>query len=183
MPKWRMYLYGAVALISAGYLAWSIWSTRPQSPAAGFVPAKPAVISAKIPGPTLQVKIIPKAAVKKKFPQAHVDGPGVEVIDTAIVPPAPDGAVTITTIDQTGEARTEIQLKQAPWFALQRRNYLGIGYELHLNGEQNIKLYYKRDLVRIKNLYLQGEAEIKIPVNYTRGEIEGYAGGNAEYRF
>lgn len=181
--KTRQYLYGFAAVISAGYLAWSLWGLQPQTAASGFVAAKPAILSAKVPGPTIQVKVVPKSVVKKKFPQAHIEGEGTEVIDTTIIPPAPDGATTITTIDPDGEARTEIMINQAPWFALQRKNYLGAGYELHLNGEQKIKLYYKRDLARVKDLYLQAEAQIKIPTNFIRSDIEGYAGGNVEYRF
>lgn len=186
VPKTRLYIYGAVALLVLIYLAWSLCGSQPQQPSAGFVAAVPAVTAPKVDGPIVKVplKIVPKKKVKEDHPDAHIDAPGVEVIDTAIIPQAPNGAVTITTLDTTtGVATTEVKIKPAPWFALERTNYAGIGYELHWNGDQKAKGYYKRDLVRIKDAHLQAEAQIRIPVNGSDGKAEGFIGGNLEYRF
>lgn len=130
------------------------------------------------------LKVVPKIAVKAEFPEAHIEDPDEEVIDTGEIDPAPNGAIIITTINTiTGEAHTEVKIKEAPWFAFERQNYLGAGYELHFNGDQKAKGYYKRDLVRIKNIHLQGEAVITVPLSGAQGKIEGFVGGNLEYRF
>ena len=114
---------------------------------------------------------------------AHLDGPDDEVIDTADIGPAPNGAITITTMNTvTSEARTEVKIKPSPWFALESQNYLGGGYELHVNGDQKVKGYFKRDLVRVKDVHLQGETVVKLPVN-GMGKAEGFVGGNVEWRF
>lgn len=183
---WRRYVYGAILVIVVIYLAWSQWGARPQQPGDGFVPAKPAVSTPKVDGPVLKapLKIVPKAAVKRKFPEAHIDEPDTEVIDTADIDPAPNGAVTITTIDtKTGEAKTEVKTKESPWFALERQNYLGLGYELHVDGRQKVKVYVKRDLFRVKDIHAQADAQVRAPINGGSGGIEGYVGGNVEYRF
>lgn len=185
-PVWRRYLYGGVLLAVVAYIAWSKWGPRPQLPVAGFVAAKPAVSAKKVDGPLLKVplRIVPKESVKRKFPSAHIDDPKDEVIDTAEIGPAPNGAVTITTVDtQTGEAKTEVKMKEAPWFALERQNYLGLGYELHTDGSQKVKLYLKRDLFRIKDAHAQAEAQVRATINGDSGQVEGYVGGNVEYRF
>lgn len=184
IPKNRQYGYIGIILAAAVfYIGWSIYSKPSQQPGQGFVPAKPAVNSDKVPGSTVKVplKVVPKKAVKREFPEAHVDDPDDEVIDTADIPPAPNGATAITTMNvQTGEAHTEIKIKEPPWFALERTNYIGIGIEQHYNGEQKGKVYYKRDFVRVKDLHLQGEAVIKAG---TSRQVEGYAGANLELRF
>ena len=186
LPTWRRYLYGGILLAVLIYLAWSKWWPRPQLPVAGFVAAKPAVSAKKVDGPLLKVplRIVPKESVKRKFPEAHIDDPKDEVIDTADIDPAPNGAITITTVDtQTGEAKTEVKMKEAPWFALERQNYLGLRYELHTDGSQKVKIYLKRDLFRIKDAHAQAEAQLRAPINGSGGQVEGYVGGNAEYRF
>ncbi len=180
------YFYGFAIIAIAIYLAWSVYGNRPQQPSAGFVHTKPAVSSPKITGPNLTapLKVVPKTAVKGKFPDAHIDDPDEEVIDTADIEPAPNGATTITTMNiQTGESRTELKMKEAPWFALERQNYLGLGYELHFNGEQMGKVYYKRDLLRIKDAHLQAETVIRFPVNGSQNKVEGFVGVNTEWRF
>lgn len=186
LPTWRRYLYGGILLAVLAYLAWSKWGPRPQLPAAGFVAAKPAVSAKKVDGPLLKVplRIVPKESVKRKFPDAHIDDPEDEVIDTADIDPTPNGAIAITTIDTaTGEAKTEVKMKEAPWFALERQNYLGLGYELHTDGSQKVKLYLKRDLFRVKDAHAQAEALVRAPINGGSDGVEGYVGGNVEYRF
>lgn len=181
----KLLIYALVLGAIIIYLLWSIYGSSPQQPKAGFVPAPPAVTTPKVPGPKLTVPlmIVPKAAVKRKYPDAHIDDPDDQVIDTADIGPAPDGATTITTMNtNTGTAHTEVKIKPAPWFALERQNYLGIGYEMHLNGDQKAKVYFKRDLLRIKDIHLQGETVLKVPLAGTAKTV-GFVGGNIEYRF
>lgn len=182
IPRARLYAYGAAAAFAILYLGWSLWGKRPQEPSQGFVKTEPAVNLPKVPGPVLTVplKIVPKAGVEREFPEAHIEE-AEEVIDTADVPPAPNGATSITTINtKTGEASTQIKIKEAPWFAFERTNYAGAGIEQHFTGELKAKAYYKRDILRIKDVHLQGELQIKTS---TKKETEGFAGINVEYRF
>lgn len=181
IPKWRLYLYVAVTLLVTIYIGWSAWGERPQNSAQGFVAAKPAIPEAKVPGPTVQVKVVPKTAVKRKFPEAHISDKE-EVIDTAKVPAAPNGATTITTIDtDTGEAHTEVKINEAPWLALERNNYLGAGYEIGTDGTK-IPIYYKRDILRIKNVHLQAEVGGKVALD-PRGKSEAHGTALMEYRW
>jgi hypothetical protein len=80
----------------------------------------------------------------------------------------------------TGEATTSYTPKPAPWFALERRNTLGTGYETSTDGTR-VPVYYRRDLVRVKDVHLVGEVGGKIPVG--TGKLEGHAGAYAEWRF
>jgi hypothetical protein len=184
IPRYRLYAYGAILLFSLTYSGWSLWGPLPQEHSEGFVAAKPAVSADKVQGPTIPVQIVPKTAVKKKFPGAKIEGGTIEVIDTADIGKAPNGATTITVIDTiTGESRTDVQMKDSPWFGFERQNYLGVGYELGTSGTQKAKVYYKRDLLRIKDIHLQGGAEVKAPINGSSGGVEATMYGNIEYRF
>jgi hypothetical protein len=183
IPRVRLYGYGAVALVIISYLAWSLWGHRPQQPAAGFVAAAPAVKADKVPGPTVALRVIPKTAVRKQFPGAAVAA-DEEVIESSKIDPAPNGAVAITSINTTtGEARTDVQMNQPAWLALERTNYIGIGYDLSTDGSQRARLYYKRDLVRSRDVHLQGAVQVTVPVNGGSGTAEGIISGNIEYRF
>jgi hypothetical protein len=165
------------------YLAWSIYGKQPQPPSAGFVTPPPAVSQPKVNGPVLKVplKIVPKQKVQDKFPGAHTDGP-IEVVDTADIPALPNGGTGITTINtDTGATQTEIKANTAPWLSLERQNYIGVGYELHPVAGGAVKAYYKRDLIRVKDIHLQGEVSVKAPLS--GGAIEGWIGGNVELRF
>lgn len=185
IPRSRQWLYGGIALAIIIYLAWSIWGTRPQQPGQGFVVAKPAVSHAKVNGPvvTVPIKIVPKQAVKDKFPDAHVDDPDGEVIDTADIPPAPHGATAITTIDtKTGEAHTEVKIKEAPWFAFERNNEIGAGYGINTNGRQIATIHYRRDILRVKDVHLSGQVEAASSMD-TASKPEGRATLQVNWRF
>lgn len=182
MPSKQLCMIAA-ALCALGYSAWSLWWPRSQQSAAGFVAAQPAVATEKISGPTVALKIVPKKAVQKKFSGVQISETE-EVVDTAAIQPAPNGATAITVIDTiSGTARTTVQMNEAPWVALERTNYLGIGYDLSTNGSQRARLYYKRDFLRIRDVHIQGSAQLSAPVNSVNGSIEGVVSGTIEYRF
>lgn len=181
IPRRRLIVYAVIAGLGLIYLAWSFWPR--STPATGFVAAKPAVSAPKIDGPTVTVplKIVPKKKVQQQFPSANVGGDDTEVIDTADIPNAPNGVTTITTINtQTGEAQTQYQAKEAPWFALERQNYIGLGYGVATGGKTALRGYYKRDLVRVKDIHLQGELAATVRDDRT---AEGTAFVNLEWRF
>jgi hypothetical protein len=181
-PKWRLITLVVLALCAAGYLCWSLVHTPTPKPGAITHPA-PAVTAPKVVGPMLQVplRVVPKAAVQRKFPQIGPISPREEVVDTADIPAMENGGSTLTfTNITTGLSSTVFIPKPAPWFALESRNTLGAGYEKSTEGDR-VPIYYRRDLVRIKNLHVLGELGGKIPVG--PGKLEGHAGAYVEWRF
>ena len=179
--KWKLMVVAACALCAAGYLCWSLVPTPTPKPAAFIRPA-PAVTAPKVAGPRLNVplRVVPKDAVRKALPGLTIPQ-GSEVVDTADIAAAPDGVQTVTFLNlSTGEATTSYTPKPAPWFALERRNTLGTGYETSTDGTR-VPVYYRRDLVRVKDVHLVGEVGGKIPVG--TGKLEGHAGAYAEWRF
>lgn len=181
-PKWRMIVLAVLALCAAGYLCWSLVHTPTPKPGVVTLPA-PAVTAPKVAGPIMKapLRIVPKPAVERKFPQIGSIAPNEEVVDTAEIPATDNGGSTITfTNITTGLSSTVFIPKPAPWFALEDRNTLGAGYETSTEGTR-VPVYYRRDLVRVKNLHLLGEIGGKIPVG--PGKLEGHAGAYAEWRF
>jgi hypothetical protein len=175
---------GLVAiLLIAIYGVWSIWFKPVPTPDKGFIQPKPAVDSPKKNGPVIKppVKVVDKGDVKDKFPEAQIKD-DEEWVDTADIPPAPNGATVLVKIDtQSGEVTSQVENKKAPWFAFENNNYIGGGIEQHFDGEQKFKGYYKRDILRIKDIHLQGGATGK--VNRALDKGEGFAEINLEYRF
>jgi hexokinase len=142
---------------------------------------KPAVSGKKKPGPQVGIQIVPKPPVKDEFPDAII-AELEEWIDTAEVPPAPNGATVLTKIDTTtGETSNQIEMKPPPWFALERGNTLGAGYEIGSQGTK-IPLYYRRDILRVKDVHLIGEIGGKIALDPAE-KSEGHAAALVEFRF
>ena len=182
VPEWKLILVVALLLLAIGLLAWSSVGTSAPKPAV-FIPAAPAVTAPKVAGPSLQVplQLVPKAAVRKKFGSALTLPADSEVIDTTDIPKAENGVDTVTTMNTTtGTASTVFLPKAAPWFALEDRNTIGAGYEESTEGAR-VPVYYRRDILRVKDLHLVGEVGGKIPVG--AGKVEGHAGAYAEWRF
>lgn len=166
LPKSRLIVYGIIALFALIYLGWSIlpqivpkWFTPPVSTEV-FQPTKPAVKQEKVTGPKLNVplKTVPKAAIKKAFPEIpaeEVDDKETEYVDTAIIPEAEEGGKVVSQIDtKTGEVTTKFKANETPWFEFERKNYIGIGATIGTRGQTG-EIYYKRDIVQVKALHLQ----------------------------
>lgn len=163
------------------YTAWMTFFRIPPTPTTAFIPSKPSVTTPKVEGVTIKtpIKIVPKTAVIKKHPAAQIKD-DEEWVDTVDFPPAPNGAVVLTKIDTlSGEVTNQIQNKKAPWFSFEDNNYIGIGAEQHIGDQQYYKIYYKRDLVRIKDVHLQFDSEAKAG----NSDIQGFVGVNIELRF
>lgn len=169
-----------VILLAVIYLIWSFWP-RQQIPAGVMVQAKPAVKQEKISVAAPQtIKVIEKQTIYKYLPSAQI-APSEQVIDTAIIPTAPNGAITITTIDQqTGEARTQYELKKTPLFALERGNELGVAYGIATSGNQTACAHYRRDIFRVKNIHVSGQLEVSTE---SGAETKGKALIQANWRF
>jgi len=182
VPRWKLASFALLAIFAAVYLYWSIARTR--SPEAGAVTRPASAVKAeKVEGPKLRVplKIVPAKAAQKTFPQIGTIAPSQPVVDTARIPLAENGGSTVTFMNvSTGVASTVFIPAPAPWFALESRNTLGAGYEASTAGVR-VPIYYRRDILRVKDLHLVGEVGGKIPVG--PGRIEGHAAGYVEWRF
>ena len=182
-PKWRQYVIGAIIVFGLIYGVWTLWGYRPQKPSDGYKPTTPLIDTPKVDGPTLQVpvKIIPAAVVKKKLPRA-TKRDSQEWVDTADIPPAPNGAKVVTKIDTiTGETTNDVEINSAPWFAFERGNTVGAAYEAGTQGNK-AAVYYKRDVLRIKDVHVVGEAGAKIALDPME-KSEAYGRVGLEWRF
>ena len=171
-----------LALCVAGYLCWSLVHTPIPKPGVITHPA-PAVTAPKVAGPLLKVplRVIPKPAIERKFPQIGTIVADEEAVDSAEIPATVNGGSTVTfTNMSTGLSTTVFIPKVAPWFALEDRNTLGAGYERSSEGTR-VPVYYRRDLARAKDLHLLAEVGGKIPVD--GGKIEKHIGAYVEWRF
>lgn len=183
MPRWKQYTLVCIVLLILVYLAWTIWGHRPPVHSDGFQPGKPAVDSEKVDGPPLKkpIKVVPKKPVTEKFPNAPIK-PSEEWVNTTDVDEAPNGATVLTKIDtETGEVSDVVQMKPAPWFAFERRNTIGVGYEVGTQGAK-IPVYYRRDLVRVKDVHLVGEVGGKIALDPAE-KSEAHGAAILEYRW
>lgn len=184
LPKIYLYFYGVGVLIGLVYFGWSVFGHRPQAPSAGFVAAKPAVSAVKVPGPVVKVpvKVIPKKKVTQKYPEAQI-ADSEEWVDTAEVPEAPNGAVVLTKIDPgTGDVTNQVETKPAPLFAFERNNTLGAGYEIGTQGPR-VPVYYRRDILRVKDVHLQAEIGGRIDVQNPATKSDPYFAVHIEGRF
>lgn len=169
-----------LAIFVVAYGAWMKWFKPTPLPTQGFVQPAPAVTEPKVSGPTVKLKVVPKKAVLDEFPQLPI-ADDEEVVDTADIDECENGATIIVKTDTvTGNTTTLVQGKEAPWFAFEDKNYVGVGAELYVDGEKKVKGYYKRDLLRIKNIHLQLGVSGKISDKKT---VEGFAESNVEFRF
>lgn len=184
-PKWLLEIGAICVLLGVAYLCWCRVTTPP--PKAGApIQAAPVVKVPKIDGPQLTkpLKVVPKAAVRHALPQVDIPA-GDEVIDTADIPAAAseNGVQAVVFMNtSTSTARTVYIPKPAPWFALERRNTLGIGVQAGTEGLAAAP-YYRRDILRIKDLHLVGEVGGRIPLQGSLVKPEVHVQADAEWRF
>lgn len=134
--------------------------------------------------PPPKIKVLPKQQASKKLglPADVANDPDTEIIDTAEIPPAPDGATTVTTINmQTGEARTIVKANPRPVFAFLRTGAAGIRYGINSTGDQQAALFVRQDVMRVGNIYLAATAEGK--TTPTKGTSEAYGALEVSYRW
>lgn len=187
MKRYSTWLYTAAFLLLAIWLVWLWYGKQPTAPQ-NWSPAKPAHQVGVMPkvdhAPPPKIKVLPKQQASKKLglPAEVADDPDTEIIDTAEVPPAPDGATTVTTINmQTGEARTIVKANPRPLFAFMRTGAAGIRYGISSNGGQQAALFVRQDVLRVGNVYLAGTAEARTePI---KGTSEAYGALEVSYRW
>lgn len=185
IPTWRLIVYVCLIIFVIAYVIWMFIQPKKQS-AESFKQPQQAVEVAKVPGPTLTVpiQIVPKKKVVHEFPESQI-ADDEEYVDTAEITPTDNGGVTLTSIDTvTGIVHTEFKPNKAPWFVFEGKNYGGVGVEVSKHGPTG-SLYYKRDIVRVKDLHLQIKpVEVVIPLGgVSLKEVDVKAGANLEFRW
>ena len=187
MKNYSAWIYTAAFLLLTLWLVWLWYGKQPAAPQ-DWAPAAPAHQVGALPkidhAPPARMQVLPKqqAAKKLKLPAAVADDPDTEIIDTAEVPPAPDGATTVTTINmQTGEAKTIVKANPRPLFAFLRTGAAGIRYGIDTRGEQQAALFVRQDVLRVGGVHLGLTAEAR--TNPARGTSEALGAVEASYRW
>ena len=182
--KWFL---AAAFSILALWLVWLWYGKQPTAPV-NWQTAPPAPQVAGITNVShaapKKIRVIPKAAASKALdlPQHIAQDDGKQVISTADIGPAPDGATAVTIMDTTtGESTTLIKAKPRPLFAFQRGGAAGIRYGIDSKGSQQAALFARQDVLRVANVYLSATAEARtVP---TKGTSEAYGAIEVSYRW
>lgn len=182
--------YGIVIAAVVFLLAWLAWlwyGKQPQAPQSYLVapPAKAVAGINKVDHPAPpRIKVIPKAEASKqlKLPAEVAFDDNKQVISTADIDAAPDGATTVTVIDTTtGESNTLVRSKPKPLLAFLRTGAAGMRYGIDTSGQQQAVLFIRQDVLRVGNVYLSATAEARtVP---TRGTSEAYGAVEVSYRW
>lgn len=187
MEKYRTWIYTAVFSLLALWLVCLWYGKQPTLPQ-DWSPAAPAhqvggMPKVDHPAPA-KIRVLPKQQAGKKLalPAAVADDDNQQIIDTADIPPAPDGASTVTIINmQTGEAKTIVKATPRPLFAFLRTGAAGIRYGISSNGDQQAAIFVRQDVLRVGNIYLAATAEGRtVP---TKGTSEAYGAVEVSYRW
>jgi hypothetical protein len=184
---WKLYLVDAVLLCVTGYLAWSLWGHKPP-PAGSVTISVPQVdtleeMETTTTTTTLTIyKDKPAAVAALGLPASEAANPKEGLLTANEVEANKNGAVVTTFVNMsTGRPRTDIQYNKAPWFALQRGNTIGVGYELGSQGAK-VPVYYKRDVLRIKDIHGIVEVGGKLALDPAYNS-EAYGKAGVEWRF
>ncbi len=179
-PPMRLRAYGLLLAGVILYFGWCILAPKPKSDYT-WQPAAPSVpISKRTGEQKVVVKYYPKEVIVTKWRDAPVKD-GEQVIATGAIPPAPNGADAIATMNMTtGESRIDYKLNPPPWFALERANYIGAGTGVSTERGQSYEAYYKRDLLRVKDVHFQ--IEINAETSQQKPADAGIK-ARLEYRF
>lgn len=134
------------------------------------------------PAPS-KVKVLPKKQAGKKLQLSSdiQDDDNQQIIDTAEIPPAPDGATTTTIMDmQTGQSKTLFKANPRPLFAFLRSGSAGVRYGITTSGQQQAQLFVRQDVLRVGNVYLAAAIEAR---GTTVAKPESFAGLEVSYRW
>jgi len=188
-PAWRRYLWLAVAVALAGYLLWCRFGTQPIKPGTTVdAPTSPQIAQmarAEI-HPQKVVVFADKAAAVKKLglPPEQAMDPKEALFQSTSTPATRHGSTTTTFLNtSTGRPRSVTTILPAPWFALERTNYAGVGIGMSSSDGVVYQAFLKRDLAQVKGVYLQGEAQVIARPSSIDRKLEGIGWANAVYPF
>ncbi len=173
----------ACGLLLAGvilYFGWCILAPKPKNDYTWQPTAPPVPISKRTGEQKVVVKYYPKEVIVTKWRDAPVQD-GEQVIATGTIPSAPNGAESIATMNMTtGESHIDYKLNPPPWFALERANYIGVGTGINTETGQSYEAYYKRDILRVKDVHLQIEVNAETS---QQKPVDAGIKARLEYRF
>lgn len=173
--------------VLTGWLLWLWYGNKPTlsteykaAPAAKQVIAMERVDHAPPP----KIRVLPKAAASKKLglPQEIAQDDKKQIISTANIAPAPDGATTVTIMDtSTGEATTIVKANPRPLFSFLRSGAAGVRYGIDTAGEQQVAIFARQDVFRVGEIHVSGTVEARH--HGKTGKSEGVAALEASYRW
>jgi hypothetical protein len=164
VPFWKKIVFALICLFLLAYVVWCRWPRVPSGSASGYhqaQPAKAVVGLAKTTMPAARVQVYPKKEALKRLnvPSGDIDD-DEQVIDSADIPAAPDGATTVTFFNiSTGKSRTLYVEHERPLLSFEKGTELGMRYGLGSSGSQTAAVYARRDLARAGSFYLSGYGE------------------------
>lgn len=179
-----------MAVVVVGLVIWLLWlwygkqSVAPQN----WQQAPPAPQVAGIPKvdhpAPKKIKVIPKRAASKALdlPQDIAQDDNQQVIATANIAPAPDGATAVTIMNtETGNSTILIKAKPRPLFAFLRSGAVGLRYGIASSGDQQAVLFVRQDVLRVANIHLSATAEARtVPA---KGTSEALGALEVSYRW
>lgn len=183
-PKWRRYVWLAVALFVAAYLAWCRFGPQPVKPGAMIAvhtSAKVADMERKAVTPKKVMVLTPKkeAVERLNLPPGEAANDDEEIVEATDAPASHYGTTTVTFLNMsTGQPRTVIRVKEAPWFSFERGNTLGVEVGIGSHGRY-YQGDYQRDICQVKGVYLSGRGSV---MSYA-SETDWRAGTRLEYRW
>jgi len=174
-------------IVLAGWLLWLWYGNRATLPL-NYQHAPPANqvagLQYKDHTPPPKIRVLPKKQASKKLdlPQEIAQDDKKQIISTANIAPAPDGATTVTIMDTvTGEATTIVKANPRPLFAFLRSGAAGVRYGIDTEGGQQAALFARQDVLRVGEIYLSGTAEARH--HGKTGKSEGLVALEASYRW
>jgi len=185
---WLMILIAVGLAIALGYMAWDKWGPQPAKPGSvvSDVPMPKEIIKMQTKVVYLPVQVIKdKEEAVRKLGLPENKDPKEALFTAAKIEANRHGAKAAVFINSSsGKPKVDIVYEKAPWFSLQRTNYIGgsIGVS-SLDGYIG-RGYLKRDFAQVKGVYLQGELEGIARPNAPEGrKLEGIVWANLEHRF
>jgi len=190
VPDWRWKLYAGIDIVLCLYLAWCKWGPQPADPGAVTisVPKAPQIAQMET-----KIVYVPKlvvikekadAVAKLELPATEAHNPKEELLTAAAVAANHYGATAVVFVNaSTGQSRTDIVYKKAPWFSFERGNTAGVGVGYSSNDGTAGKVYYKRDVAQIKGVYIQGQLDAIARPDAKDRKAEIIPWANIEYRW
>lgn len=187
MNRYSTWIVVVAATLLAIWLGWLWYGKQPAAPQE-WQQAPPARQVAGIPkvdhpAPKM-IRVIPKQAASKALdlPQDVAQDDNQQVIATADIAPAPDGATAVTVINtETGESTILVKAKPRPLFAFLRSGAAGVRYGVDSKGDQQAALFVRQDVLRVGNVHLGLTAEAR--TSPAKGSAEAYGAVEVSYRW
>lgn len=131
-----------------------------------------------------KVKVLPKktAGTKLNLPTDVAQDDQQQIIATADIAPAPDGATAVAVMDMTtGDSKILIKAKPRPVISFLRSGAAGVRYGISSQGEQQAAVFVRQDVLRVMELHLSLTAEARTAP--ASGKSEAFGAIEVSYRW